>query len=126
MNALSQILYYGNVANNAGPAFVIFGSIFFIVFIIAASLSMFYDGGDSSDDNNRVRRNARPYAWLFGILFPILIVSAAFCPSKDTVYAIAASQLGEHVIKTPLASKAEQALEAWLNRQITPIPATNQ
>jgi hypothetical protein len=39
-------------------------------------------------------------------------------PSQTTMYAIAASQMGEQALKTPLAGKAGKALEAWLDKQI--------
>lgn len=48
------------------------------------------------------------------ILCPFLI----FIPNKDTIYAIAASQAGEQVVKSPLGQKAEKALESWLDKQI--------
>lgn len=41
-------------------------------------------------------------------------------PSKDTVYAIAASEMGESVLKSETGSLATQALNAWLKKQITP------
>lgn len=47
----------------------------------------------------------------------VLSLTGAVLPSRDTMYAIAASQVGEQALKTPLAEKAEKALEAWLNKQ---------
>lgn len=39
-------------------------------------------------------------------------------PRAETVYAIAASEMGEQILKTPTASKAIKALESWLDKQI--------
>lgn len=39
-------------------------------------------------------------------------------PSAPTLYAIAASEVGEQVIKSPTATKAVKALDAWLDQQI--------
>jgi hypothetical protein len=36
------------------------------------------------------------------------------------MYAIAASELGEEVYKSEVGQKAEQALRAWLDKQINP------
>lgn len=53
------------------------------------------------------------------------IIAAAVCsvvfvfvPQKNTVYAIAASEVGEEVLKSETADKAMTALNAWLDRQI--------
>lgn len=45
---------------------------------------------------------------------------SAILPSQGTVYAIAASEMGEQVIQSKTAGKEMQALDAWLDRQITP------
>ena len=45
---------------------------------------------------------------------------AALLPSSNTVYAIAASEMGEEVVKSETAGKAMKALDAWLDRQIAP------
>lgn len=47
-------------------------------------------------------------------------IAAALCPSQDTVLAIAASQFGEQLLHTKTASLAEQALNSWLEKQVTP------
>lgn len=49
-------------------------------------------------------------------------ILVAVIPSKETVYAIAASEMGEEVLKSQTAGKAMQALNAWLDRQIAPQP----
>jgi hypothetical protein len=62
-----------------------------------------------------------PSPWFPAALTPIFVVLwvlAAMCPSKTTIYGIAASQMGEQALKTPLAGKAGKALEAWLDKQI--------
>lgn len=59
-----------------------------------------------------------PLIALAGVTAIVLWVSAALCPSQDTVYAIAASQTTEQVINSPLGAKAAKAVEAWLDRQI--------
>lgn len=48
----------------------------------------------------------------------IMWLLGAALPSKETVYAIAASEMGEELLKTPTAAKATKALDAWLDKQI--------
>lgn len=48
----------------------------------------------------------------------------ALTPTKETVYAIAASEMGEKALQSPTATKAMKALDAWLDRQIAkPVEA---
>lgn len=42
----------------------------------------------------------------------------AVVPAKETVYAIAASEMGEKLIKTDTANKALNGVNAWLDKQI--------
>ena len=54
---------------------------------------------------------------------PAAMLVASLIPSANTVYAIAASEVGEEVVKSPTATKAMKALDAWLDRQITDKPS---
>jgi hypothetical protein len=53
------------------------------------------------------------------IVFLSSSLTASIIPSKETVYAIAASEMGENVLNTQTGDKAVKALNAWLDRQIT-------
>lgn len=115
MNQLSWLLYLGDVSERVSVACAvvsIFSGIAFACFFVA-SFCM-----DYKDEKRQAR-----IAWLCS-LPPFLIfgIISLVCPSKDTVYAIAASQVGEQVIKTPLAIKAEKAVEHWLDLQIAKVP----
>lgn len=74
-------------------------------------------------------RPLRPKIALYITMGVLLGFGAALLPGRDTVYAIAASEMGEQALKTPLAGKAEKALEAWLDHQIAtnePAPAKKE
>lgn len=67
------------------------------------------------------------YSFLRGLRWPLavwaaVLVSTNFIPSRDTFYAIAASEMGEQALKTPIATKAGKALEKWLDEQIGDKP----
>jgi len=47
-----------------------------------------------------------------------LVVASALIPSRETIYAIAASEVGEDVLQSKTGGKAVQALDAWLDKQI--------
>ena len=50
-------------------------------------------------------------------LFLFSSISMVLIPQKSTVYAIAASEVGEKVIESPTAKKAVDALNRWLDQQ---------
>lgn len=47
-----------------------------------------------------------------------LLLIGATIPSSNTIYAIAASEMGEKALNTQTGRKADLALNAWLDRQI--------
>ncbi len=50
---------------------------------------------------------------------PVVIgLIAILTPSQTTIYAIAASEMGEELLKSSTTTKAQKALDAWLDRQI--------
>jgi hypothetical protein len=53
-----------------------------------------------------------------GYVFAGFAAMAAILPSSGTIYAIAASELGETALNSETGGKAIKALDAWLDRQI--------
>lgn len=113
MNQISLLLYWGNVFTNLGQ-YLIFIGLIFTAFTFALFIKYL---DDRRVDMLKVKLD--PKTWLFFILAVSSWTTAVFVPSADTVYAIAASELGGQALKTPLAGKAEKALESWLDTQIT-------
>ena len=50
----------------------------------------------------------------------IAALLAIVTPDQNTLYAVAASQVGEQIVTSKTGEKAAKALDAWLDRQITP------
>lgn len=108
MNDLSWLIYFADVIGGLRVAISV--SLFASVFLIPWACSVagqFYD----------VEVHDLPFksiaAWFF-ILGLFLIIT----PSQSTIYAIAASEMGEEVLESETASKAMKAVDAWLDRQI--------
>lgn len=118
LNQLSQLLYWGNVLGNLGGLLVFFG-ILLVIATIVSIITAFVFADSGLKLKNKVWIPST-FSAAFFILTLCSWTGAAFCPSKETVYAIAASEMGERALQTPLASKAGKALEAWLDKQITP------
>lgn len=121
MNELSWLLYLAELSESLATIFVIIGFVLLVATVFLGIMSFQYrEEYHSSDDHNKsVRLRCRRYAIGFGIICFILLIFAAVLPSKNTVYAIAASEMGEHVLDSKTGSLATQALNSWLQKQIT-------
>lgn len=139
MNQLSWLLYWGNVAGNMGAFLSVlgFGCLFGLVVRIVLYSAMFVEVKDDYKYYRALPPDTKKLVAAFR--FPSISVvcisvvmifcwtAAAFCPSSTTVYAIAASQIGEKALQTPLAGKAGDALNAWLDKQIaSDTPTSNK
>lgn len=118
MNQLSWLLYIGNVLGNLGSVFV-FISLGFIILCIIAAIALCVQLETYSSYNNDPKPTLHKSVYLMIPAVFVCWLLAALCPSQDTVYAIAASQVGEQALKTPLAQKAEKAINVWLDNQIS-------
>lgn len=108
MNQLSWLLYAADVASSINFAFA-------AVFIICLIVTVICFLGTFEADQQEW---AWPVFKRFGLYTFLFFLVAAPIPSKDTIYAIAVSEMGEQALATPLAGKATKALEAWLDKQI--------
>ena len=113
MNTLSWLLYLANVVGSLGILMSIggFGLLFFALISAFISTISEYDGPFN-----------KPPVWKPKIMIigSILLLVSSFIPSSNTVYAIAASEMGEQALNTTTATKTFKALDAWLDNQLKP------
>jgi hypothetical protein len=124
MNDLSWLIYFAGVTGNIQGLFVIGGIIALIIMGIAfIILSMGVSEGYYDVDEKEFLNKQRSLLlkWLAVPVTALLI--SCFLPSSGTVYAIAASEMGEEFAQSETFNKAEAALNAWLDRQLAPAPA---
>lgn len=125
MNSLSWFLYWIDVLGSLS-AILSVGSVLLIVALIATWIICGLGIEDIHDNNARlaIRKERRAWTWRFAIMSASCAVIASFMPSKGTMYAIAASQVGEQVVKSEavqgMASDAQKALQQWIKKQIEP------
>ncbi len=122
VNNLSWMLYLADVAGSLDNLFGVGKLLLLIAAILTIIITIF--AGDVSfddDDEGKMFRRivGRNLVWVVSLAL-FFSVAAALVPNRETVYAIAASEVGEDVINSPTGSKAVKALEAWLDRQISP------
>lgn len=105
MNSLSWMLYLAEVSHSLSVAAMIGAFV--------SGLAIMFHGTSSATYGDEFLVH-RPLAWT---CVAALLIACAL-PSKETVYAIAASETGEQALKSKTATKAIQALDAWLDKQI--------
>lgn len=124
MNQLSWLIYLAEVLGNIHCVLVLVGSGLVIMAVVLTIVGAIC-GEEVSYQSEATNLRARAFKEsVWSKVIPCLIASvilftvSSLVPSKETVYAIAASEMGEQVLKTPTAGKAVKALEAWLDKQI--------
>jgi len=128
MNNLSWMIYLAELSGSVS-GFLTFLAIASAVVAIASIAGWLSTMGnpycwswDDKDmkiaDHKRVHHQLRRIAPRAAVALLVFGLTSTFLPSKGTVYAIAASEMGEQLLDTPTAGKAVKALDAWLDRQI--------
>lgn len=108
MNNLSILLYLADVLDDVGTALIVMGVFGTVAGVVLWLLSL------AKDPDFDV---IRPYRHTIFYALAAVLASCLF-PSKDTMYAIAASEMGEEVLNSGVGTRATKALEAWLDKQI--------
>lgn len=120
MNSVSWFIYIAQVANSLGVMFCVLGVLLIIavmgrfIFPYAQNAMELNDPGD--------RGYVQPTAIHRGYMMLAIcfLLVGNLMPEKNTMYAIAASQVGEQIVKTEIASDATKALHQWIKKQIEP------
>jgi heme/copper-type cytochrome/quinol oxidase subunit 2 len=94
MNFISIILYLGNVVDKLVPVTAV-ALIFTVVF--CGIMSMYLADVGHLDKNEGIVKLRNRLLWAT----PILVIIFTLSPSSDTLYLIAASELGEEVVTNP-------------------------
>lgn len=117
MNSLSWFLYIADVIDNLSNVLVD-AAIFFALFCIGCVVVNAMCEGEISKDNPNMWKHWWRCLWAGLVLGTI----ACFFPTKNTMYAIAASQLGEKIVQNEqvrgVADDASKALQQWIRKQI--------
>lgn len=123
MNSVSWFIYIAQVSSSLGVMFCILGTLLMVavmgrfVFPYARNTMEFSKPGDGD------YMPPRPIARGYMALSVIFMLAGNLMPEKNTMYAIAASQVGEQIVKTEIASDATKALHSWIKKQIEPVAA---
>lgn len=117
MNTVSWMIYWAGALGALNKTLVLTAFVGLFI-VMGATAGRFAAESDNTNDKGLLlftKWYPRIVAiWIFSI------VGAIFVPSSETVYAMAASEVGEEIVNSETAGKAVQALNAWLDRQIAP------
>ena len=111
MNQLSWLLYLADVSDNL--SWFVTLMVVLTALVSVGSLCAVLGDSDTSTRDGALRI----IKWFAPVLCLCFVINAVL-PSKETVYAIAASEMGETALKSDTGNKAIGALNAWLDRQI--------
>jgi uncharacterized membrane protein YcgQ (UPF0703/DUF1980 family) len=119
MNQLSWLIYLAGTSGYIGGWLAFFAV---VTFILCLFLTLWYFF--SATDKNSEHPTPPPprAAPLMYVLFIFFLVTSTAMPNRETVLAIAASEMGEklannaHMVQT--TNKAFAALDRWLDSQI--------
>lgn len=128
MNQVSLLIYLAGISGQLGGLLYFFGALFLILGVAHFLRSCAWFGEIDRwstpefkiEQINKISRH-KIGLWLAVITACFLWLCAALMPSSNTVLAIAASQFGEQLMHTKTANLAEQALNSWLQNQITEV-----
>lgn len=116
MNNLSWLLYLGDIIENLKAVLDIFLVLGFISTVCSVGVG-FYLKGETYDEESVLKGKYIHKKVLF-VCLPLLIVFGlvtSMLPSKQTIYLIAASEMGEEAIKSTTGKKALDALNRYLD-----------
>lgn len=117
MNSLSWMIYLADVADAANGALIALC----VIGVGAGGITLVVLIDEGKEDVATIKRIA--FKAVAAIAATITLIVAI--PDDETVYAIAASEMGESALNTETGGKAVKALNAWLDRQIAGESASN-
>lgn len=131
MNTVSWYIYLADTLGKVQSAAGFFAIVLTFV-MVGLTIARIATQGVSASKDDKDREEAQNYlpsikwAWRWSAtLWLVFSLSWGFFPKERTLYAIAASEFGEAVIKTEavqgITNEASKALQIWIKNQIEPV-----
>ena len=128
MNNLSWLIYAADVAGSISGVLSMtsFGAVVAgvgtgIGYLVMGESPSVYSWDDKQAKiatHNATRASLKKVPKRAAMVFFAAALTASVIPGKDTIYAIAASEVGENVLNSQTGDKAVKALNAWLDKKI--------
>lgn len=124
MNSLSWILYFADVLSKAGSLFGGLGGVLLFVSVVCIIPGFLVEWRNSDEPETARSRKAFTRISLIGIpLASFMILASIFIPSKETMYMIAASEVGETVMTSTDGKEIYTELKATILDNIRQLRA---
>ena len=104
MNTLTWFIYWADVLPSLAKGLTI---LFLCSFIISVFINAYH----------LIERKCKKYIWM-SFLCAFMLLLSSFIPSQNTLYAIAASEMGEDVYKSEQGQKIVKQLSDWVESQL--------
>lgn len=128
-SSISWFLYLASVSDKLGGIAGFFGSLLAIISVVGTIIVCIIrifsvcaaSKADRAEINEVMPSLMKMYRWfvICGILCGVVY---SIMPAKETLYAMAAAEVGEKIVTNEkvqgVADEATQALQAWLKKQI--------
>ena len=104
MNTLSWFIYWADVLPSLAKGLTIL-SLFSLLISVFINIYLLLEN------------NCKKYIWV-PFLCAFVLLFSSFIPSQNTLYAIAASEMGEEVYKSEQGQKIVKQLSDWVEAQL--------
>ena len=124
MNNLSWMLYLADVAESASfivgmGTILLTTAVVWLGFSYSCNVSLSHHSEDRKKENDAHRKLCLSYIPTISIIASILFLVFLLLPTKQTIYLIAASEMGETMVEeNPEFNKVREIINRWLDDQI--------
>lgn len=124
MNNLTLFLYLAEVIGNLRASL---GIILFLIAVCSLPVTIgaflivennSYDSEEEVERKYEIRKTIWKCIKVVAIVFPILVLIKTLLPSKETMYMMAASELGETVVTSPDAVQVYDKVKKIINQEL--------
>lgn len=116
MNNLSWFLYLADVVDKLGvTAWTFFGLASLGTFFVGVGRIINHAESTAYNVKDSFKAATNTLAWVLPVVMGFSLLIGILAPSKQTLYAMATSEVAEEALESPVARKAVGALERYLD-----------
>lgn len=128
MNDLSLLLYFADVLGGLSKFLLFVGVVLLSVAgvtVFVGCMEMSVNSRHGPENNDYIRgKEWRDFGLKYLWVAVVAVVVSLLMPSRETMYMIAASEVGEEAIQTPEFAKMRKILNKYLDEQLSDTEET--
>lgn len=121
MNTLSWLLYAADAAGSLKAVLGAFSIMSAVAIVLAFGAAVISGAIGEMEDDDDTRRFSRSMRDVIKSVLPFIVISTAIwaaLPSSQTIYVIAASEVGEQIIASPDAAEMMGDVKAIIKKRL--------